>query len=116
MEDSTPIESILEEVNAQLPAPPASPGIMTQEVKPTMQGSRDGTAHATRALAKNMLMYILCFAVMLLISLPMFHDWVMSFIPRAVTASGTLSLTGAFFKALIGTGLFVGVQFLFIQH
>lgn len=66
-------------------------------------------------LARNILTYILVFGVNLVVALPHFQEWVMCWIPKAVTASGTLSMTGAFFKGLIATGAFVVLQQLLLS-
>jgi hypothetical protein len=56
------------------------------------------------------------FASIFAVSVPVFQDMVLSWIPKAVTPAGCLSTTGAFFKGL-GVGLFVGLHGLFTgQH
>lgn len=106
---STPIDAILRDVNAQLPPVGPPPGLMTQEhavaVAPTMNDAKT-TAWVSR-LARNLVTFTLVFASVFAVSVPMFQDFVLCWIPKAVTPSGTLSLTGAFFKALAGTGAFI---------
>jgi hypothetical protein len=117
--DSTPIDQVLAALEAQpaaqAPAPPAGPAIMTQ--KEYVGGVPTGpVAMATAKMAKNLLLYFAMFVVVLAVSTPTFQTLVMSFVPAAVTANGTLSLTGAFFKALFATAALAVFQVFFIAN
>lgn len=105
--DRTSIDSLLQDVEAAAAA--AAPG--GQHTRPVKEASgQEQQSYWMAVLAHNLLLYILVFGVILVISLPWVQDLVLCWIPRAVTPSGVLSSTGAFFKALLGTGAFILLQ------
>jgi hypothetical protein len=108
MADRTSVESLLQDVEA------ATVDIRnqqhTRQVKEPMVSQQAGQSYWMSVLAHNLLLYILIFGVILAISLPWLQDLVLCWIPKAVTPSGVLSTTGAFFKALLGTAMFIILQ------
>jgi hypothetical protein len=108
--DSTPIDQILAEVQSKLPADTTfmPPPVVTQ-TRATMQGN-PGYMAGMASLARNIFLYAMVFGCIMVVSLPFFQDMVLSYIPSAVTSAGVLSKSGAWFKAIAGTVLFIILQ------
>lgn len=105
--DRTSIDSLLNEVET---ATRDIRGEHTRAVKEPVVQQSQSQGYWMAVLAHNLLLYILVFGVVLLVSMPWIQDMVLCWIPRAVTPNGCLSTSGAFFKAVLGTILFIVLQ------
>lgn len=104
--DRTSIDALLSQVDAAAQLEQQH----TRPVKEATVNAHREQSYWMAVLAHNLLLYILVFGVIMVVSLPWMQDMVLCWIPRAVTPSGVLSTTGAFFKALLGTGAFILLQ------
>ena len=107
---STPIDQLLQEVNK-----PNLPINQMSQAPPVVMSGTSGGTPWVHNLAKQIMTLLMIFISTLLVSLPVFQDFVLSYIPKAINASGCLTVSGAFFKAIIAVAIFLGVQSLFTR-
>jgi hypothetical protein len=111
---STPIDQILSEVNKQI-APP-EPQINVNTRAAAINESGNGQPTWITNVARNIILYGMVFLSVFAVSIPMFQDFVLTYIPKAISASGVLTMTGAFFKGLAGLGIFISLRTLFSSY
>jgi hypothetical protein len=111
---STPIDQILSEVNKQI-APPEAPINMNTR-SAAINESGNGQPTWITSIARNIIIYGMVFIATFVVSIPMFQDFVLTYIPKAISASGVLTITGAFFKGLAGVSIFITLRTLFSSY
>ena len=100
MEDGTPIDRIIGDAAVQLGHTPVEAPV---ETRMAHQSAQKPGGDWVRFVAKRLVDTFSIFGLVLLVSMPQFQDLVLSWLPKAVNSAGTLSVTGAFFKALIAS-------------
>ena len=116
---STPIDQILSEVNKQIAPPVGSmseAGINLNTRATNIQDAGNGQSSWITNIARNIILYGMVFIAVFVVSLPMFQDFVLTYIPKAISASGVLTTSGAFFKGLAGIGIFIALRTLFSSY
>jgi hypothetical protein len=111
---STPIDQILSEVNKQI-APQEAPINMNTRAA-AINEAGNGQPTWVTSIARNIILYGMVFIATFVVSIPMFQDFVLTYIPKAISASGVLTITGAFFKGLAGLGIFITLRTLFSSY
>lgn len=110
---STPIDQILSEVNKQI-APEPQINVNTRAA--AIHEAGNGQPTWITNIARNIILYGMVFLSVFAVSVPMFQDFVLTYIPKAISASGVLTMTGAFFKGLAGLGIFISLRTLFSSY
>jgi hypothetical protein len=114
---STPIDQILSEVNKQIAPPAMTESAINVNTRATnMQDAGNGQPSWITNIARNIILYGMVFIAVFVVSLPMFQDFVLTYIPKAISASGVLTTSGAFFKGLAGLGIFIALRTLFSSY
>jgi hypothetical protein len=111
---STPIDQILSEVNKQI-APQEAPINMNTRAA-AINEAGNGQPTWVTSIARNIILYGMVFIATFVVSIPMFQDFVLTYIPKAISASGVLTITGAFFKGLAGLSIFITLRTLFSSY
>lgn len=111
-ETSTPIDQIISEVNKQIAPEPVINSNTREQTIHSVSNSPSWISN----IARNIILYGMVFISVFVVSLPLFQDFVLTYIPKAISTSGVLTISGSFFKGIAGLGIFIALRTLFSSY